>query len=152
MTNIEGIYAIGDVTGGMMLAHRAMQQGKVLANHLFGDHSLTYTEETVPSVVYSHPNIARAGLMEKAARAQGLDVEIMRSDYTANAVARTQLKNQGFVKIIFHKDKLIGCTICGDDAAELIAPMSLALAAGLDRQALKQWIIPHPTLSEILAV
>jgi len=70
--------------------------------------------------------------------------------YAANIMARTEFKGNGFVKAIFNKDRLIGVTIIGDDASELIAPMSLAVANEMGRKELKKWVIPHPSLSEIL--
>jgi dihydrolipoamide dehydrogenase len=152
MTNVPGIYAIGDVTGGLMLAHRAIKQGKALASALFGDGSVVCMEEAVPSVVYSHPQVARVGLTEKQAHRQGLTVEVMKSDYAANIIARTELMGQGVVKMLFHRDRLIGTTIVGDHAADLITSMSLAIAGGLGKRELKRWIIPHPTLSEALTV
>lgn len=151
-TSVEGIYAVGDVTGGMMLAHRAMHQGRVLANRLFGDRSLAYRENCVPSVVYSHPSIARVGLTEKAARELGIETEIVKCEFAANALARAQLQGQGFAKMIFHQDCLVGCTICGGQAAELISSASLAVSAGMRRSSLRNWIIPHPTLSEVLTL
>jgi dihydrolipoamide dehydrogenase len=150
MTNIPGIYAIGDVTGGAMLAHRAIQQGKALASALFGDGSLIYKETSVPAVVYSHPQIARIGLTERQAGLQGLTVDVVKSDYAANIIARTELMGQGFVKMLFDGDRLIGATIVGDSAADLIASLSIAIANNLGKKELSKWIIPHPTLSEVL--
>jgi dihydrolipoamide dehydrogenase len=150
MTNIPGIYGIGDVTGGIMLAHRAIQQGKALASALFGDGSIVFHEASIPAVVYSHPQVARVGLTERQAGRQGLAVEVVKSDYAANIIARTGLMGPGFVKMLFHGDKLIGATIVGDAAADLIASMSFAVANGLGKTEFKKWIIPHPTLSEIL--
>jgi dihydrolipoamide dehydrogenase len=149
MTNVAGIYAVGDVTGGMMLAHRATQQAKVAAGHICGDGTLNYNEKFIPSVVYSHPQIARVGLMQKQAEAEGLSVAVVKSSYSANIIARAELMGQGFVKAIFHQDKLIGATIVGEDAAELISPLALALSNDLTKKQLRSWVIPHPTLSEI---
>jgi len=150
MTNVPGIFAVGDVTGGMMLAHRAMQQGKTLSVRLFGGHEIRCLEEAVPSVVYTHPQIARVGLTEEEALRNGVAVEVHRADFAANITARTALLGPGFVKLLFDRDRLAGATIAGDQAGELIAPLSLAMAAGLDRRQLEEWIIPHPTLSEVL--
>jgi dihydrolipoamide dehydrogenase len=149
MTNVPGIYAVGDVTGGMMLAHRASQQAKVAAGHICGVGDYSYNERFIPSVVYSHPQIARVGYIQKTAEAEGLSVEIIKSQYAANIIARAELMGQGFVKAIFHQDKLIGATIVGEDAAELIASLALAVSNGLTRKQLRSWVIPHPTLSEI---
>ncbi|MCX5838420.1 MAG: dihydrolipoyl dehydrogenase [Deltaproteobacteria bacterium] len=152
MTNVPGIYAIGDVTGGMMLAHRAMQQGKILADRLCGGHEVRYSEEAVPSVVYTHPQIARVGLTEEEALRKGIAVEVHRADFAANTTARTALLGPGFVKLLFDRDRLAGATIAGYQAGDLIASLSLAMAAGLDRRQLEEWVIPHPTLSEVLGV
>jgi dihydrolipoamide dehydrogenase len=151
-TNVPGIFAIGDVTGGMMLAHRAMQQGKILADSLCGGRGIRFLEEAVPSVVYTHPQIARVGLTEEEALRRGIAVEVRRADFAANITARTALLGPGFVKLLFDRDRLAGATIAGDQAGELIASLSLAMAAGLDRRQLEEWIIPHPTLSEVLGL
>ena len=149
-TTIAGIYAVGDVTGGAMLAHRAMQQGRALASRLCGDGSVEFREDAVPAVTYSHPPIAQVGLTELQAREKGWSVETVRTDYGSNIMARTELAGQGFAKFIFHKSILVGATIVGDGAPDLIASLSLALTTGADLKALKSWIIPHPTLSEVL--
>jgi len=151
MTNVPGIYAVGDVTGGMMLAHRAAQQAKVAAGHICGVSDYSYNERFIPSIVYSHPQIARVGYTQKLAQAEGLFVEIIRSQYAANIIARTELMSQGFVKAVFHSDKIIGATIVGDHAAELISPLALAVSNELTKKQLRSWVIPHPTLSEIFA-
>ena len=149
MTNVAGIYAVGDVTGGMMLAHRAAQQAKVAAGRICGDGDFSYNENFIPSVVYSHPQIARVGYTQKRAEDEDLSIEIVKSQYSANIIARAELMGQGFVKAIFHQDKLIGAIIVGDDAAELIAPLTLAVSNELTKKQLCNWVLPHPSLSEI---
>lgn len=144
MTNVNGVYAVGDVTGGLMLAHRATMQGKVAARHICGFDSYVYNENLIPSVVYGHPQIARIGIIQ-----QDADVQIIKSDYSTNAVARMELENKGFVKAFFRNDKLTGATICGNNAADLISPLTLAISNGMTKKQLRQWVIPHPALSEI---
>lgn len=151
MTNVADIYAVGDVTGGMMLAHRAMQQAKFAVGHIFGYNDFIYNENFIPSVVYSHPQIARVGYTQKRAEEEGLPSEVVKSPYSANIIARAELMGQGFVKAIFHEDKIIGATIVGEDAAELIAPLTLAVFNELTRKQLRNWVLPHPTLSEIFS-
>jgi len=151
-TNIPGIYAIGDVTGGMMLAHRAIQQGKALSSHLFHDGSVHCCEETIPVVVYSHPSIARAGLTQKQAKSIGLEVQILKKDYSANIMARTELSGHGLVKLLFHENKLVGASVIGASADNLIASLCLALTGKMDFKTMRNWIIPHPSLSELLSV
>ncbi|MBN1471117.1 MAG: dihydrolipoyl dehydrogenase, partial [Syntrophaceae bacterium] len=149
MTSVAGIYAVGDVTGGMMLAHRAMQQAKFVAGRLFGGEEFSYNENFIPSVIYSHPQIARVGYTQKRAQDEGLAVEVVKSPYSANIIARAELMGQGFVKVIFHDEKIIGATIVGEDAAELIAPLTLAVSNAFNKKQLRNWVIAHPTLSEI---
>jgi len=149
MTNIAGVYAVGDVTGGMMLAHRAMHQAKFAAGRICGETNLIYDENFIPSVVYSHPQIVRVGYTQKRAEDEGLSVEVVKSPYSANIIARAELMGQGFVKAVFHRDKLIGATIVGEDAADLIAPLALAVANELNRKQLRKWVIAHPSLCEI---
>ncbi len=151
MTTVRGIYAAGDVTGGMMLAHRAARQAKVAVENMYGGIGNIYNENFIPSVVYSHPQIARVGYTEERARNEGLSVEVVRSPYSANIIARTELMGQGFAKAVFHQDKIIGAVILGDHAADLISGLALAVAGQLTRKQLRSWVIPHPTLSEIFA-
>jgi dihydrolipoamide dehydrogenase len=150
-TSVKNIFALGDVTGGMLLAHRASAQGKALARYLFGDGGFYYREEWVPGVVYTHPSLARVGPTEKQARDQGLDIEIRKVEYSANITARTELRGNGFLKALFVKERLIGVTIVGDEAGELIAAMGLAIANGMGKEELRRWVLPHPSLSELLA-
>lgn len=151
MTSVPGIYAVGDVTGGMLLAHRAAGQGKVAAANICRYEAPLYNENFIPAVVYSHPQIARVGLTASQARAAGLTIEVVKSAYSANIIARTELAGQGFAQAVFHQDQLIGITIAGVHASELISSMSLALAGNLSRRQLQSWVIPHPTLSEIFS-
>jgi len=152
MTNVPGIYAVGDVTGGMMLAHRASAQAKVAVENMYGGSNYAYNENFIPSVVYSHPQIARVGYTQKRAQEEGLIVEIVKSSYSANIIARTELMGQGFVKVVFHQDKIIGAVIVGDHAAELLSSLALAVSNELTKKQLRSWVIPHPTLSEMLTL
>ncbi len=144
MTNIAGIYAVGDVTGGLMLAHRASQQGKVAAGHICNTDTVPYNENHIPSVVYSHPQIARVGNIQG-----GADIQVIKSEYSANIIARMELINHGFVKAFFQDNKIIGATVAGHNAAEFIAPLALAVSNEMTKDQLRQLVIPHPTLSEI---
>lgn len=148
-TTCRGIFAVGDVTGGVLLAHRAAQQGKALASRLFGDGSVRHDDAFVPSVVYTHPPAARVGLTERQAAERGLAVRVTRSDYGANILARTELAGPGFAKAVFQGDRLAGAAVAGEEAGELIAPLTLAVRAGLDRTALRNWVLPHPGYSEV---
>lgn len=148
-TSVENIYAVGDATGGILLAHRAARQGRALACRLFGNGEIAYVEAAVPCVTYSHPSIARVGITAADAEAHGLSVEVLRSEFGANILARAELSGTGFAKYLFHNDLLVGVTIAGEQAAELIAPLSLAMSNSMRKADLKKWVLAHPTLSEI---
>ncbi|NLN60619.1 MAG: dihydrolipoyl dehydrogenase [Deltaproteobacteria bacterium] len=149
-TSVPGIYAVGDVTGGILLAHRAVAQGRSVVRSLFGESDTHYTDDAVPVVVYSHPPVARVGLTERRARELGINAEVRKKDYGANMIARTELLGRGFVKTIFHESRLIGAAIAGEQAPDLISSLSLAVGNKMTERELKNWIIPHPTLSELL--
>ncbi|MBP8984303.1 MAG: dihydrolipoyl dehydrogenase [Syntrophobacterales bacterium] len=151
-TSVENVYAVGDVTGGLLLAHRASAQGRALANHLFGDGEFFYDEKAVPSVVYTHPGLARVGLTEREARALGMDTEIRRAEYGANMTARTELMGNGFVKALFSPGKVCGVTIVGEGASELVAAASLAMTGEMAERDLRKWVLPHPSLGELLGL
>jgi len=150
-TNVRGVYAAGDVTGGMMLAHRAARQARVAVENLYGGSEYEYNENAIPSVVYSHPQIARVGYTQKRAETEGFKIEVVKSQYSANIIARAELMGQGFVKAVFHEDKIIGAVVVGDHAGDLISPLALAVSNKMTRKQLHSWVIPHPTLSEIFS-
>lgn len=148
-TTCRGVFAVGDVTGGVLLAHRAAQQGKALASRLFGDGSIRHDDAFVPSVVYTHPPAARVGLTERQAAERNIEVRVVRSDFGANILARTELAGAGFAKAVFRGDRLAGAAIAGEGAGELIAPLTLAVRSGMERTALRNWVLPHPGYSEV---
>lgn len=150
-TNVRGIYAAGDVTGGMMLAHRAARQARVAVEDLYGGSEYDYNENAIPSVVYSHPQIARVGYTQKRAESEGFKIEVVKSQYSANIIARAELMGPGFVKAVFHEDRIIGAVVVGDHAADLISPLALAVSHKITRKQLRTWVIPHPTLSEVFS-
>ncbi|HEU18374.1 MAG TPA: dihydrolipoyl dehydrogenase [Deltaproteobacteria bacterium] len=150
MTSVRSIYAVGDVTGGILLAHRAAAQGRAVAGHLFGDGSITWSDDFIPAVVYTHPALARVGFTEELARKQERSVEVRTVEYGSNIIARTEIMGNGFIKMIFEQGRLIGVTIVGDHAADLIASMALAVGNKMTKGQLRNWVLPHPTLSELL--
>jgi len=149
-TSVPGVFAVGDVTGGLLLAHRAMAQGKALAAKIFGSSPVPYREEEIPVVVYTHPGLGRAGITEKEARRRGLSPEVRKVEYGGNMTARTELLGAGFVKALFHEDRLMGVTVVGPSAGEMIGAVSLLVAGRMKRKDLRAWVLPHPTLNEIL--
>ncbi len=145
------IYAVGDVTPGPMLAHKASREGKVVAEVIAQYHS-AFDNRAIPAVVYTDPEIAWAGLTEREAKAQGLKVNIGRFPLRALGRARTLGRSDGFVKILSDpvSNLVLGVGMVGPQASELIAEGTLALEMGATLEDLLVTIHPHPTLSEAI--
>jgi dihydrolipoamide dehydrogenase len=148
-TNVPHIYAIGDIVGEPMLAHKASYEGKLAAEVIAG-HRSAFDARTIPSVAYTDPEVAWMGLTETMAKAQGLDVEKAVFPWAASGRARATAREEGLTKLIFDKStrRLLGAAIVGPNAGELIAETVLALEMGADADDIGLTIHPHPTLSE----
>jgi dihydrolipoamide dehydrogenase len=148
-TNVPGVYAIGDVAGGALLAHKATHEGEIAAEVIAG-HAAFNDARTVPAVVFTDPEIATAGLMEHEAKAQGYEVKVGKVPYVAIGRSITTMETDGFYKVILDAkdDQVLGITICGAHASDLISEAALAVemcAQGMD---LSLTIHPHPTFGE----
>ncbi len=149
-TQVPGLYAIGDLVGPPLLAHKAMKQGVVAAEVAAGKKSAF--DQQIPSVVYTHPEFASVGLSEEAAKARGLEVRVGRFPFTANGRALTLQETAGLVKVITEAESgvLLGVHAVGPGASELIPEAALALEMGALGADLELTVHPHPTLSESL--
>ncbi len=150
-TNVPHIFAIGDIVGQPMLAHKAVHEGKVAAEVIAG-HKAAFDARTIPSVAYTDPEVAWMGLTETEARAKGIDYEKASFPWAASGRALSINADYGATKLLLDKDtkRIIGAGIVGPNAGELIAEAVLALEMGADAQDLGLTIHPHPTLSETL--
>lgn len=150
-TNIPGIYAIGDVIHGPMLAHKAEEEGVALAEMLAGQ-SGHVNYNTVPSVIYTHPEVASVGLSEEQAQAQGIEYNVGKFPFIANGRAKALGFTEGFVKILADKrtDRIIGGHIIGPKASELLAEIVVAMEFGGSSEDLARSFHSHPTLSEVI--
>jgi len=149
-TSVEGIYAIGDIRAGIMLAHVASYEGIVAAHNIAGDEKeMDYS--AVPSIIFSSPEVASTGLGE-ADIDDKQKVKIAKFPLSANGRARTVLENTGFVKVIADKEsgKVLGMSIVSPSATELIMEGVVAVRKGLTVEDLENSIHPHPTLSETI--
>jgi dihydrolipoamide dehydrogenase len=146
----ERIFAIGDVVGGAMLAHKAMYEGRIAAEVLAGEPS-AFDARAIPAVVYTDPALAWAGLTENEAREQGRDVEVARFPWTASGRALTLDAPEGLTKLIADPESglVLGYGIVGREAGEMIAEGVLAIEMGALAEDVAQTIHPHPTLSEM---
>lgn len=145
------IYAIGDVTPGPMLAHKASREGKVAAEVIAG-HSAAFDNRAVPAVVFTDPEIAWTGLTEREAQEQGVKVKVGRFPLTALGRAHTIGRTEGFVKILSdpESDTVLGVGIVGPHASELVAEGTLAIEMGATLEDIMVTIHPHPTFSEAI--
>jgi dihydrolipoamide dehydrogenase len=150
-TNVPHIFAIGDIVGQPMLAHKAVHEGKVAAEVIAG-HKAAFDARTIPSVAYTDPEVAWMGLTETEAKAQGIDYEKASFPWAASGRALSINADYGVTKLLLEKEtrRVIGAGIVGPNAGELIAEAVLALEMGADAQDLSLTIHPHPTLSETL--
>ena len=151
-TNVPHIFAIGDLAGGPMLAHKATHEAKVAAEVAHGDKSF-FDARTIPSVAYTDPEIAWVGLTETDAKAQGIDYEKAQFPWAASGRALSLGRSEGFTKLLFDPktDRLLGGAIVGPSAGDLIAEIGLAIEMGADATDISLTIHPHPTLSETVA-
>lgn len=148
-TNVPHIYAIGDIVGEPMLAHKATHEGKLAAEVIAG-HKAAFDARTIPSVAYTDPEVAWMGLTETMAKAQGLEIEKAVFPWAASGRALATARDEGITKLLFDKNthRLLGAAMVGPNAGELIAETVLALEMGAEAQDIGLTIHPHPTLSE----
>jgi len=151
-TNVPHIFAIGDLAGGPMLAHKATHEAKVAAEVAAGEKSY-FDARTIPSVAYTDPEIAWVGLTEIEAREKGIEYEKARFPWAASGRALALGRDEGFTKLLFDKNsgRVLGGAMVGPTAGDLIAEVGLAVEMGADAADIGLTIHPHPTLSETVA-
>jgi len=148
-TNVPGVYAIGDVTGTVMLAHVASEQGVVAAENIMGgDARMQYA--AVPAATFTMPEIGSVGLREQQAAEQGIRVRVGRFPYRSLGKAHVMGEYTGLVKVIADAgtDRVVGVHICGAHATDLIHEGALAIRMGATAKQLEETIHAHPTLAE----
>ncbi len=148
-TNLKGVYAIGDVIGGAMLAHKAEDEGVALAESLAGQAGhVNY--DTIPWVIYTSPEIAWAGLTEQAAKDKGLNVKTGQFPFSANGRALGHGDTRGFVKVVADADtdRILGVHMVGPNVSEMIAEAVVLMEFGGSAEDLARTVHAHPTLSE----
>jgi dihydrolipoamide dehydrogenase len=150
-TEDPSIYAIGDVAGGVMLAHKASREARVAVEVILGEGS-TFTNVVIPAVVFTDPELAWCGLTEAEAKQKGITIEVAKFPWAASGRALTFDRPDGLTKLIIdpETERILGVGIVGAGAGELIAEGVLAVEAGLTAKDLALSVHPHPTLSETL--
>jgi dihydrolipoamide dehydrogenase len=152
-TTAPGVYAIGDVAGPPMLAHKGSREGVVVAELIAGHHPQPIKYDNVPSVTYCHPEVASIGITEDQAKERKLDYQVGRFPFSANGRARTANETEGFVKIIRDKKygEILGAHIVGSHASEIIHELAVARQNEYTVEEVDLAIHAHPTLSEAIA-
>src|SRR3954462_8291339 len=151
-TNVPGIYAIGDVAGPPMLAHKAEHEGVICVEAIKGLHPHAMDKMLIPGCTYCHPQIASVGLTEARAKEAGREIRVGRFPFVGNGKAIAQGEDQGMVKVIFDKKtgQLLGAHLVGSEVTELIQGYVVAMNLETTEEELMHTVFPHPTLSEMM--
>lgn len=151
-TNLEGVYAVGDVIGGAMLAHKGIEEGVVLAERLAGHKGVAVNYNAVPSVIYTSPEIAWVGMSEAQATEAGYEVKVGQAPFAANGRAKALEMTGGVIRVISDAktDRILGVHMDGPYVSELLAEAVLALEYGATTEDVALTMHSHPTLSETL--
>src|ERR1043165_2447939 len=151
-TNVPGIYAIGDVAGPPMLAHKAEHEGAICVEAIKGMHPHPMDKRMIPGCTYCAPQVASVGLTEQAAKDKKLDIRVGRFPFVGNGKAIALGEDQGLVKVIFDKKtgQLLGAHMVGAEVTELIQGYVVAMNLETTEEELMHTIFPHPTLSEMM--
>ncbi len=151
-TNVPGIYAIGDVAGAPMLAHKAEHEAVICVEAIKGLHPHPMNKLMIPGCTYCAPQIASVGLTEQAAKDKKLDIRVGRFPFVGNGKAIALGEDQGLVKVIFDKKtgQLLGAHLVGAEVTELIQGFVVAMNLETTEEELMHSIFPHPTLSETM--
>ena len=150
-TNAPGVWAIGDVVRGPMLAHKGSEEGVMVAERIAGQKSqINY--DIIPNVIYTHPEVASVGKTEEQVKASGEPYNVGTFPFAASGRAMAANETQGLVKIIAHAetDRILGCHIVGPSAADLVQQVAIAMEFGSSAEDLGMMVFGHPTLSEAI--
>jgi len=151
-TNVEGIYAIGDITGAPWLAHKASHEGIIAVEHMAGLHPHAMDVLKIPGCTYSRPQVASVGLTEAKAKEAGYEVKVGKFPFIGNGKAIALGEAEGFVKTVFDAKtgELLGAHMAGPEVTELIEGYTVAKQLETTEADLMETIFPHPTLSEAM--
>jgi dihydrolipoamide dehydrogenase len=151
-TNVPGIWAIGDVAGAPMLAHKASHEGVVCVEAIQGLNPHPLDKRRIPGCTYCHPQIASVGLTEAAAEAEGREIKVGRFPFVGNGKAIALGEDQGLAKTIFDAGtgQLLGAHLVGAEVTELIQGFTIAMQLETTEEDLMHAVFPHPTLSETM--
>jgi probable pyridine nucleotide-disulfide oxidoreductase len=151
-TNVPGIWALGDVSGGPQFTHASLDDFRILRDNVFGNGARSRCDRHVPSTLFTDPELAHVGLTEKEAVARGLEVQVLRVPITALTVPRAKTTGQmtGLLKATIEKatQRILGCTLLAAEAGEMIGTVQAVMTAGLPATTLRDAVLSHPTMVE----
>ena len=151
-TNVDNIFAIGDIVGQPMLAHKAVHESHVAAEVIAGKKHF-FEPKVIPSIMYTDPEVAWAGVTEKEAKEKGIEYEAVTFPWSASGRAIASNAQQGMTKLIFDKNnRIIGGSMCGSNAGELLGEVCLAIEMGCDAEDIALTVHAHPTLHESIGL
>jgi dihydrolipoamide dehydrogenase len=150
-TSVPGVYAVGDVVRGPMLAHKASEEGIMVAERIAG-HKAQMNYDLIPGVIYTHPEIAWVGKNEQQLKAEGVEINVGTFPFAASGRAMAANDTGGLVKVIADAktDRVLGVHVIGPSAAELVQQGAIAMEFGTSAEDLGMMVFSHPTLSEAL--
>jgi dihydrolipoamide dehydrogenase len=150
-TSVPGVYAVGDMVRGPMLAHKSSEEGVMVAERIAG-HKAAMNYDLIPSVIYTHPEIAWVGKNEKQLKAEGVEFNVGVFPFAASGRAMAANDTGGFVKMIADAktDRVLGVHVIGPSAAELVQQGAIAMEFGTSAEDLGMMVFSHPTLSEAM--
>ena len=151
-TSVSNIYACGDITSPLMLAHKAMYEGKIAVNHMLGGEDWKRDDRIVPKIIYSAFEVASVGLTEEQAEEEGYDVKVGVTSFVTNPKAMDDGENEGFVRIVADEEsgEILGCHIVGPHAGELIHQVVHMMRKRMDVEFASKTLYSHPSLSEAI--
>ncbi len=151
LTDDPNIYAIGDIVGGVLLAHKAHKEGRIAVENINGE-NVVNENIVIPAVVFTDPELAWCGLTESEAKEKGIKYEVAKFPWSASGRALSFDRTDGLTKMIIDpdSDRVLGVGICGTNAGELIGEATLAMEMGATAEDIALTVHPHPTLSETL--
>jgi len=148
-TGVDGVYAIGDLVRGPMLAHKASEEGIMVAD-IIAEHKASLNYDLVPSVIYTHPEIAAVGKTEEQLKAAGVEYKVGTFPFAASGRALAANDSDGMVKMLADAktDRVLGCHIIGPSAADLVQSVAIAMEFSTSSEDLAMMVFSHPALSE----
>ncbi len=151
-TNVEGVYAIGDIVKGQALAHVASAEGIIAVEHMAGHHPQPLDYDNIPGCTYCSPEVASVGITEQKAKEKGLDILVGKFPFTASGKAKAAGKSDGFVKLIIDKKygEVLGAHFIGENVTEMIAEIIVARKLETTGLQILKSVHPHPTMSEAI--